>query len=658
MSRTVIDEIKERLDIVDVVGRYVTLQKAGRNYRALCPFHQEKTPSFYVFPDTGTWHCFGACGAGGDVLRFLEKREHLDFRDALALAAQMAGVELRRDADPETIQRENRLREINALAAAFYHHQLLSSEEGARARAYLDARAIEPKSIEQFQLGCAPDRWDALIGYLRQRNFALDDLEAAGLIIRRDDGRAYDRFRNRLIIPIRDAQGRVIGFGGRIMGEGEPKYLNTPQTALFDKSDVIFGLDMAKRAIRSRNQVILVEGYMDVISAHQRGFKNVVAAMGTAITPKQLKRLSRYAEEFVFAMDADAAGQAATLRSIHTARESLANHRVPVPTARGAMRYETRLSAVIKIAAMPPGKDPDDLLREDPEQWRDRIAQAVPLLEYYIAQAAQEADLETAHGKLKLVRNLLPVIAEIDDVVERRHYVGRLATLAGVTEREIDIELEAYQRNASRAQRRRTQTRPPKREEEPPPPDFDSLETEPSAQAPAARPAQGARVELERHVLVHLLTEPEMLAWVDGQLAQMHFPPISVDDFQDPTTRAIFDAYQQHLSGGPSEWQARLDTFEPTLQMYYNGLLSRVERLKELRFEQREKDLVDTILRLRSRHWRDACRRLEALIRQAEAEGAADNGLYAQLVHATREQQSIEKAIHARSRSSHWLQRK
>ena len=455
MPQNVIEEIKERLDIVEVIGGYIPLQKAGRNFKALCPFHTEKTPSFYVFPDTGTWHCFGACGTGGDVIRFVEKKERLDFRGALQLLARRANVDLDRGRDPQVISQLNRLREINTLAATYFHHQLLNRPEAAAALSYLRQRGLADETMVQFQLGYALDGWDHVIGYLSERGFGLDDLEAAGLIVRRDDGGGYDRFRGRVIIPIRDSQGRVIGFGGRILGDGEPKYLNTPQTALFDKSNVIFALDMAWRAIVARDQVVLVEGYMDVITAHQRGFANTVAAMGTAITPQQLKRLQRYTNNFIFALDADAAGASATLRGVHTVRETLANPSVPVPTARGRIRFEPRLGAAVRIAAMPPGQDPDDVLRNNPDAWRALLESATPLLDYSFSQAVAEADLSTAQGKALVVRQLLPTLSEIDDAVERRHYVGRLSTLAGVTEREIDRELETYARGLQVARRAR-----------------------------------------------------------------------------------------------------------------------------------------------------------------------------------------------------------
>lgn len=668
MSASVIDEIKERLDIVDVIGGYVPLQKAGRNFRAVCPFHTEKTPSFYVFPDRGTWHCFGACSTGGDVIGFVQKKENLDFRDALELLARRAGVDLERGRDPQVASLLNTLREINELAASFFQHQLLNTPDGAPARLYLEGRQFTAETLSQFRLGYAPNNWDSLLTYLRSRNFTPDQMETAGLVVRREEGGVYDRFRHRVMIPIRDTQGRVIGFGGRILDASEPKYLNTSQTPLFDKSNVIFALDQAKRTILSGDQTVIVEGYMDVISAHQAGFKNVVAAMGTAVTSQHLHRLSRYTHNFVFALDADAAGMSATLRSIQTARETLADVSVPVPMASGNVRYETRLGAVIKIAIMPAGQDPDDVLRRDPGEWKRLIAEAVPLLDFYFAQAGEAVDLKTAHGKAQLVRQLLPTISEIDDTVERRHYVGRLATLAGVTEREIDSELETFvrQRSRQRSQARRAEAVPPAglpATEAAGPPDD-------SAGGPASGPATGPALvvrpgptnpsesagKLEAHVLAHLVARHDLLSWADSDLAEHQLDPVSADDFEEAANRAIFDAQQEFLysdaAQGPADLPQRLDA---VLQVRVAELQTIITQFEDLRDEQRRKDLVDSILRLRRQRLRKACRDLELLLRSVDAADPDQGELGKQLVYSAQQQKMVERALHARSHTGRWI---
>jgi len=319
-----IDEIKNRLDIVEVISAYVPLKKAGRNYKGLCPFHVEKTPSFVVFPDSDGWHCFGACSTGGDIFSFIMKKENLDFGEALRLLADKAGVPLeeRRPEQAEKESRLDKLRDLNAVTASFFNHHFVASSQAGAARDYVESRGLNDDTIERFEIGYALDEWDALLGYLKKKGYSEEVILEAGLIIERESGGYYDRFRNRLVIPIRDRRGRVIGFGARALDDSLPKYLNSPQTPLFDKSSVLFGLDKALRAIRSRNEVIIVEGYMDVLTAHQYGIDNVIASMGTALTEKQLRELSRSTSRFILALDSDAAGDQATLRGLHLIRET------------------------------------------------------------------------------------------------------------------------------------------------------------------------------------------------------------------------------------------------------------------------------------------------------------------------------------------------
>ncbi len=655
MSRSIIDEIKARLDIVETVGQYVPLKRSGRSYKALCPFHNEKTPSFYVFPDTQTWRCFGACGTGGDIFSFVEKKENLPFADVYRQLAQKAGIDIDRDRDPQVISRLNRLRELNRLAATYFHHQLLNSQRGAGAHAYLQRREINDETIERFQIGFAPEGWDNLINYMQERDYGLDDLELAGLIIRRDDGGGYDRFRNRVIIPIRDKQGRVIGFGGRALGDDKAKYLNTPQTPLFNKSTVVFGLDVARKNITSKDQVVLVEGYMDVISAHQRGFKNVVAAMGTSVTSQQLETLRSYAANFIFALDADAAGMSATLRSIHVVREALSSQSVPVPTAQGYIRYEQRLNAIVKIAAMPLGKDPDDVLREDPENWRRLIETATPLVDYYFAQAAVDEDLSTAQGKTQFVKQMLPIISEIDDSVERRHYIGRLATVAGVTEREIDNQLEKYARSVSGARRRSAQ-----KSEEAPffPEEFDDagspVETE--RIPPPIFVPKTHEVTIEERILVYLLVQPDLLDWADDQLAELRLDPLNAEDFESTANRAIFDAQHEFLYSDAAEVsEALLNSLDPALHISFSLLWDQSQDYSEMRGDQLRKDIVDILLRLRLRRTLHACQTLELAMRDAEDEKEGRTQLGQKLINKTKEKSVLDKARAKRSHSSKWL---
>ncbi len=387
---SVTNEIKERLDIVELISSYVPLKKAGRSYQGLCPFHNEKTPSFFVFPDTQSWRCFG-CNAGGDAYDFVMKREGLSFAEALKMLAERAGVPLpeRQGAPAAEEQRLGRLREALATAAGYFHHLLLHSSEAEQARSYLEHRGFTRATWETWQLGYAPDQWEALRNHLLAKGFSLEEIEAAGLVIRREDGSSYyDRFRGRLMIPIRDPQARTIGFGGRILVEDkerpQPKYINSPQTALFDKGKVLFGMDMARKAIRDANLGVLVEGYMDVLMSHQVGVCNVVAGMGTALTDAQLQQIKSYAKNITLALDPDAAGEHATLRGIEAAREVLDQGFEAVIDPRGLVRRESRMNAQLRIATLPDGLDPDELAYRDVARWREVIAQARPVVDYYL----------------------------------------------------------------------------------------------------------------------------------------------------------------------------------------------------------------------------------------------------------------------------------
>ena len=327
---SVVDEVKERLDIVEVISQYVPLKKAGRSYKGLCPFHNEKTPSFVVFPENQSWHCFGSCGTGGDVFSFVMKRENLDFGEALATLAAKAGVELQprsatASADEQKIER---LRQIVADAAAYFNYLLIRAPEAVIARDTLERRGFTQQTWENWQLGYSLDSWDALKDRLTGKGYTLAEIEAAGMVIQRDDGSGYyDRFRGRLMIPIRDVQSRTIGFGARVLreepGRPQPKYINSPQTPLFDKSNVLYGLDMAKKAIRDADLAVIVEGYMDVLMSHQMGVANVVAGMGTALTEPQMRQLKRYSNNLTLALDPDTAGDHATIRGLETARQAM-----------------------------------------------------------------------------------------------------------------------------------------------------------------------------------------------------------------------------------------------------------------------------------------------------------------------------------------------
>ena len=442
MSRDAVAEIRDRTDIVELVGHYVDLKRAGRNFKGLCPFHQEKTPSFIVFPESGNFHCFG-CGKGGDAFTFYQAAEHVEFREALQELARRAGVELSSapTVAPAVDAHRGRLLELNELAATFFHNVLTNAAAGEPGRRVVALRGLNREMIERFKLGYAIDGWDNLLRYFVSRGVDPGLAVEAGLLQARDSGGHYDRFRDRLIFPIRDREGRVVGFGGRIVGEGQPKYLNSPQSAIFDKSTLLYGLDLAKDGIREQDRAVIVEGYMDVIAAHQFGHENVVATMGTALTESQVGLIKRLTKHLVLALDADAAGQMATLRGLDTLQGALDQEEMPVPDARGMIRFERRLNAEISIVRLPEGKDPDELIRRAPDRWPEVVAGARPYLEFLVDAIAASVDPRDAHAKSEALAKLAPVLATVGDSVVVGHYVSRLAAKLATPEALIRAEL-------------------------------------------------------------------------------------------------------------------------------------------------------------------------------------------------------------------------
>jgi len=451
---TAIDEIKGRIDIVDLVGEQVQLQRTGRNFRARCPFHNERTPSFHVSPERQTWHCFGACGTGGDIFSFVMKREGIEFAEALRMLAARAGIALEERRKPAEREADERLAQANQGAAAYYHHALLQSRAGEPARAYLTQRGLDQETIEAFELGYSPESWDALKLHLLERGFSEADLLAAGLLVEGDRG-PYDRFRNRLMFPIRDERGRTVGFGGRALAESDgAKYLNTPQTSMFDKGGLLYALDRAKEAIRREGSAIVVEGYMDAIAAHQHGITNTVASMGTALTERQIKTLQRFKGRILLALDADAAGVEATLRALQEAEAAGAIRAAGAavhPTAMSEDEFAERVRewsrdalkrAATNFSVVPlSGKDPDEMIRKDRAAWDAAVASAKPFTDHVFDTVVARKDLSRTEHRAELLQELLPVVRLIEEPVYRAHYVQRLARLAQITEATLQVEL-------------------------------------------------------------------------------------------------------------------------------------------------------------------------------------------------------------------------
>jgi DNA primase len=586
----VVDEIKERLDIVDVIGAYVPLQKAGRYYRALCPFHAEKTPSFYVFPDSQRWHCFGACGEGGDIFTFVMKREGWDFATALEELARRAGVVLRpRTPEQARMDEENaRLQAAVAEAARYYHHLLLHAPEAARAREYLARRGLSSETILRFQLGYSLPAWDALRAHLTGRGFTPAELVRAGLLVEREDGSTYDRFRDRLMIPIRDPHGTTVGFGARTLeAEGVPKYINSPQTPLFDKGRLLFGLDMARDAIRREECVVVVEGYMDVMQAHQAGFGNVVAQMGTALTETQVRLLKRYTRRLILALDPDAAGIQATLRGLEVAREAMDRELTPVFNPRGLVGFERRLGAEIRVLTLPPGNDPDDLIRQDPARWPALVRESLPVVEFVLGQLLRQTDLEDAKGRARVVEAMLPLLRDVGDPVERETYAQKVARALRLDARTVLARLYEAERQAAQ----RT----------------------PVVVSPEGQRG-GVIADLEGYCLATFLHQPWLLDAVNRTLEEWDIPPLRPGDFNDPACRATLEAWEEILAEGaadPSILRERLP----------EAVIFRLDSLPEppsdLSDEQWLREGIQAALRLRERNLRRRKAELRALTEEA-----------------------------------------
>ena len=459
---SLITDIKARVDIVDVVSQYVHLQKTGHDFKANCPFHAEKGPSFFVYPDRQTWRCYGTCGIGGDVFSFVAKIENTDFRGALQILAQRAGISLTpKREETEEEKRLKRLREANELAAQFYHRNLLELPSASSARAYLERRGLILKTIQDFQLGLSLEAWDGLHQYLPAKGFTNQELLDAGLIVETERG-IRDCFRHRIMFPICNEDGWVVGFGGRVLDNTEPKYLNSPQTPLFDKSGMLYGIDKAKTSIRRLNQAIVMEGYMDVIVAHQCGVTNAVASMGTALTERQIRILKRYSKNLALALDADVAGSEAMLRGVQVAEQAFDHKVMPVPTWQGLVRYQDILDGEVRIILLPLAKDPDEVMLADMQQWQRLATEAVPTLDFLFQSVAAKLDLSQPRSKSEAADRLLPVIAEMQDKVQQAHYLQRLAHLIQVDQRVLQQSLPRV-KMAPRRGRQEAKTEPPPR---------------------------------------------------------------------------------------------------------------------------------------------------------------------------------------------------
>ena len=520
----VVDEIKAQLDLVDFVSQTVKLRRTGKNYIGFCPFHSNtRTPAFVVFPESQTWRCFGQCNEGGDLFGYVMKKEGWDFNETLRFLADKAGVQL--SSQPKIGEADAQVRDslIKVLedAAQFFRAQLVESEAGGAALAYLRRRGLTDTTIKIWGLGYAPGGWDELTRHLTRKGYTKDHLLRAGLLTERDDGDTYDKFRHRLMFPIRDTYGKMAGFGGRVLNPDDvPKYLNSPRTELFDKGRLLYGLDLARQEIRRTEQAVIVEGYMDVIGLHQAGFGNAVSPMGTALTEDQFKLLKKFTRNIVLALDPDAAGEKATLRGLETARKTMDQDDQPTFDSRGLLHFEGRLKADIRVTALPGGQDPDEIALSDPEAWRKIASEAKPVVVHVMETLAAAQDINDAKVKREIAAQVLPLIEDVGDMVEREAYRQQLARLLRVDERTL-VLANPVQRRSRRSAEERGRT---------------GIETSLNAITEKAR----SNRLLEEQALRMLVQQPYSLNDLNKSLGLLRVPQFSEDDFVESDFRQAF----------------------------------------------------------------------------------------------------------------------
>jgi DNA primase len=572
---SVTDEIKSRIDIVDLVSESVPLKKSGKSYSGFCPFHPNtRTPSFVVFPDTGTWRCFGQCNEGGDIFSFTMKKQGWDFSETLKYLADKAGVQLKPQTPEQVVAEEEhtQLRVILEEGVRYFQQQLHHTADGHAALDYLKRRGLSDAIIDTFNLGYAPNSWEALIQYFKGRGRTESQLLEVGLVSEREDGSLYDKFRHRVMFPIRDGRGRMAGFGGRILDPNDiPKFMNSPQTPIFDKSALLYGLEHARNPIRAMNQAVIVEGYLDVIALHQAGFTNTVSPMGTALTDQQIRLLKRLTQRYILALDPDSAGDRATMRGLQIARQAVDRETEPVFDARGLIAHETRLQADIRVTTLPEGMDPDEVVNRDPAEWQSILNNAKPVVVHVMDTLAQGRDVNDPKAKSEIASQVLPLINEIADPIERETYRQQLARLIRVDERLLAVKTGSF-----RPRRRRSQPTTPSMTG--PEPDF---------------VIQTGNALLEAHCLGFLVRRPELVFHVDRALHESHLTPLTHQDFESAEYQQVFMLVKESLT------QDQVEPMNYVLNRLSLPLMETVDRLLERteKLDPREDKVLEDVMR-------------------------------------------------------------
>ena len=516
-----LNELKYNTDIEQVIGRYVQLRRRGKNLTGLCPFHSEKTPSFTVYPDTQSFYCFG-CGAGGDAITFLRKIENLDYMDAVRELAQQAGMTVPEDALEDTGRRlRTRLLELNREAARFFHATLMS-DAGREGRAYLAGRGLGKNTVVRFGLGYAPESWDFLLKHLRGKGFTDEEMITASLAVRGKNGGCYDAFRHRVIFPIIDLRGSVVGFGGRNLGDKGPKYLNSGDTPVFKKSRNLFALNFAKNT--KRPELILCEGYMDVVSLHQGGFDSAVATLGTALTPEQAKLISGYTDTVVLSYDSDGPGQAATKRAMAMFQES---------------------GVKVRVLSIPDAKDPDEFIKKfGPQRFELLLEGSAGAMDFEITKLRRSHDLETSEGKVGFLREFVELMAGVASPIQRDVYVSRICRELEVDKQAVTLQLESAirRRKSSREKREAKELRP-----------FTARQA--SAKTDLEKQKNPKCVLAEERLIAYLIRNPDGWSWVRDR--------VKAEELVSSRDREIFQAVAAQLEAGQApdlmSLSARLD---------------------------------------------------------------------------------------------------
>ena len=604
-----IDEVKSRIDIVDLVSEAgVKLRKAGRNYTGFCPFHDNKrTPAFVVWPESGTWRCFGQCNEGGDIFKFVMKKEGWDFKEALQRLAERAGVELQPYSPQQEARQElyDSLRNLLEEVLLYYRNHLLNTPEVLN---YLrEKRGLTDATIETFGLGYAPPGWENTLKHFTERGYSEQDLSDAGLLSERDSGGYYDRFRHRIMIPIRDERGRMTGFGARIVDPDDvPKFLNSPETPVFSKGRLLYGLDRARKPIRAADQVVIVEGYLDVIAVHQAGYENVVSPMGTALTEEQLRLLKRFTRKIVLALDPDAAGQKAVLRGLDAARQAMDREGELRFDARGLLRNEARLQADLRVAALPDELDPDEVVARDREEWASLIEAAKPIVTHVMETLAQGQDLKDPKVKSGIAAQVIPLIEDLPNPVERDTYRQQLARFLKVDERSLIGQQPGGYGRTQGARVRRPRSRPG---------------TENLTQKPQVLKTVSPSFRSESYCIGVLFRRPELLHRLDRQLQAAGLQSLVNEDFEYTDHQMLLTLIRESLEQDEQDSQSYvMEHLSETLRDLADELLKQTEDLDPVEDKIIE-DLLRGVIRLRHIKAEENINQLRFIMEDAQQAG-------------------------------------